>query len=88
MKIIVEGELFATYQKPEFKNKETGEITVGKHVVQLVMKNELKNGSIKNEMHDISIPDNELVKYKGKEGQKVQVPCNMFVKGELTLYGV
>jgi len=86
MKIILEGELFATYTRPEFKNKETGEVTPQKQIVQIIVKNELKNGDIKNEMHDISIPINEIGKYKGKEGQKVQVPCNIFVKGQMVLY--
>lgn len=88
MKVIIEGQLFSIFQKPEYKDKQTGEVIEGKTVLQLMIQNELKNGQVKNELHDISIPIERVKEYGDKQGKIVQVACNIFVKGELTLYGV
>jgi hypothetical protein len=53
-----------------------------------MIQNELRNGQVKNELHDISIPVERVKEYADKKGETVQVVCNLFVKGELTLYGV
>jgi hypothetical protein len=48
----------------------------------------LKNDEIKKEMLDVSIPDELVGKYKGKDGQKVQIKCNYMSKEKVTFYGV
>jgi hypothetical protein len=88
MKVIIEGGLYAIFQKPEYKDKATGEVIEGKTILQLMIQNELRNGQVKNELHDISIPVERVKEYADKKGETVQVVCNLFVKGELTLYGV
>lgn len=88
MKVIIEGQLYAIFQKPEYKDKATGEVSEGKTVLQLMIQNELRNGQVKNELHDISIPIERVKTYEDKQGETVQVTCNLFVKGELSLYGV
>lgn len=88
MKVIIEGKLFGHFIKPNFTDKLSGEVIEGKPVLQLVTQSELKNGEIKSQLIDISIPKEKLPLYKGKESQTVQVPCNIFVKGEMTIYGV
>ena len=88
MNITIEGKMLSGYQKPDYTNKESGEITKGKFVVQLMVEQKLKNDEIKNELLDVSIPNDLITKYKGKEGQPVQIKCNYMAKERVTFYGV
>ena len=86
MKVIIEGQLLSLYQAPDFKDKETGEVSIGKHKLQLLVESELSNGSVKQEMQDVSIPAEQLKDYKSKVGQKVQVPCHYVSKSQVSFY--
>ena len=88
MTVIIEGKMFGGYKKPDFTHKETGQVTEGKYIVQLMIEQKLKNGEIKNELMDVSIPKELIPKYKGKEGQVVQIKCNYMSKEKVTFYGV
>ena len=88
MTVTIEGKMLSGYQKPDFTNKDTGEISKGKFIVQLMVAQKLKNDEIKNELLDISIPSELITKYKGKEGQAVQIKCNYMAKERVTFYGV
>jgi len=88
MTVTIEGKMFSGYRKPDFTNKETGETTKGKYIVQLMVEQKLKNDEIKKEILDISIPDELISKYKGKDGQNVQIKCNYMSKDKVTFYGV
>jgi hypothetical protein len=86
MKIIIEGMLLSIYKSNDFKDKETGEVSHGKHKLQLLVENELLNGSVKNEMQDISIPDTRVKEYEAQIGKKVQVKCDFVTKGQINFY--
>lgn len=86
MKIIIEGMLLSIYKSNDFKDKETGEVSQGKHKLQLLVENELQNGSVKNEMQDVSIPDSKLKEYETQIGKKVQVKCDFVTKGQISFY--
>ena len=88
MTVTIEGKMLSGYQKPDFTNKESGEVTKGKFVVQLMVEQKLKNDEIKNELLDVSIPNELITKYKGKEGQVVLIKCNYMSKDRVTFYGV
>jgi len=88
MKAIVEGELYAIFKKDDLRNRGSAEIINSSHVLQLIIKKKLSNGSIEHELHNISIPENSVNKYKGKEGQTIQVPCNILIKGDFDLCGI
>lgn len=88
MTVIVEGKMLGGYQKPDFTDKKTGETTKGKYIVQLMTVQKLKNGEIKNELMDVSIPDELIAEYKGKENKTVQIKCNYMSKEKVTFYGV
>ena len=88
MTVTIEGKMLSGYQKPDFTNKESGEITKGKFIVQLMVEQKLKNNEIKNELLDVSIPNELISKYKGKDGQMVQIKCNYMAKERVTFYGV
>jgi len=88
MTVIIEGKMFSGFQKPDFTNKETGETTKGKFIVQLMVEQKLKNDEIKNELLDVSVPSELVTKYKDKDGQTVQIKCNYMSKEKVTFYGV
>lgn len=90
MTILVEGELLSLYQKPDFTNKATGEVKEGKHMLQLMIKQELQNSAEKMELYDISIPDNVVNLYKDKVGKTVQIRCKFYTKqnAPIVFYGV
>ena len=86
MKVTIEGILSSTFLKPDFKDKETGEVTKGKPVLQFLVDTELSNGSIKQEMQDISIPIEKLPEYKDKVGKKIQVQCSFISKSSVSFF--
>jgi phage tail sheath gpL-like len=53
-----------------------------------MVEQKLKNDEIKNELLDVSVPTELIAKYKGKEGQNVQIKCNYMSKEKVTFYGV
>ncbi|MBP6497423.1 MAG: hypothetical protein KA253_01980 [Campylobacteraceae bacterium] len=79
------GHLIALYTSSDFK-KEDGTIVPGKTKLQLLTKVTLKNGTTKNELIDISIPLEKLVKYKGKENTDVEV--DVAIIGKCNFYGI
>ena len=49
MTVTIEGKMFGGYKKPDFTNKETGEVSKGKYIVQLMVEQKLKNDEVKSE---------------------------------------
>lgn len=86
MKVTVEGLLSSIYKNNDYKDKETGEISHGKYKLQLLIENELANGSVKHEMQDITIPDSKVKEYEAQIGKKVQIKCNILGKGAVNFY--
>jgi len=86
VKVIIEGMLLSTYLKPDFRDKESGEVTKGKPVLQFLVDTELSNGSIKQEMQDISIPIEKLSEYKNQVGKKIQVKCSFLSKSSVSFF--
>ena len=86
MKAIIEGMLHSIHKSNDFKDKETGEVSHGKHKLQLLVESELQNGSVKNDMQDISIPDTRVKEYETQIGQKVQVKCDVVSKSQVSFY--
>lgn len=86
MKVIIEGKFQDYYKKPDFIDKETGDKTIGKYVLQIMVETELSNGSIKREIQDISIPDDQLEKYKSQIGKEVQVKCRYMSKSQVSFF--
>jgi hypothetical protein len=86
MKVIIEGQLLSIYKSNDFKDKETGEVSHGKHKLQLLIESELQNGSVKNDMQDISIPETRVKEFETQIGQKVQVKCDVVSKSQVSFY--
>lgn len=86
MKIIVEGLLYFIHKGNNFKDKETGEVSEGKHKLEVLVESELQGGSVKHEMQYISIPDNRLKEFESQVGKKVQVKCDVVSKSQVSFY--
>ena len=86
MKVIIEGQLLSVYKGTDFKDKETGAVSEGKHKLQLLVENELSNGSIRHEMQDVSIPLEQVKEFESQIGQKVQVKCEVLSKTQVSFY--
>lgn len=86
MKVIIEGTLMSLYKTPDFKDRESGEVSEGKHKLQILVDSELSNGSVKQEMQDISIPDDRLKEFESQVGKKVHVKCHYVAKSQVSFY--
>ncbi len=88
MMLIIKAKLLHIFTSADYTNKETGETSQGKVKLQLLAQTTLKNGEIKNELIDISIPKSDYEKYKSKIGSTVEVPVGIIAKGQITYYGI
>ncbi len=86
--LIIKAKLLHIFTSADYTNKETGETSQGKVKLQLLAQTTLKNGEVKNELIDISIPKADYEKYKSKIGTTVEVPVGIIAKGNVTYYGI
>ena len=84
--LTLKAKLLHSYKSTDFTNVETGEVTIGKNKLQLLTEVPLKNGSFRNELLSISIPNEKVSQYVGKEGKEVEVDVAYF--GKTTFYGI
>jgi len=85
--LYIKAKLLHIFTSADF-TKETGEVIAGKVKLQLLAQSTLKNGEVKNELIDISIPKDDYEKYKTKVGLTVEVPVGIIAKGQITYYGI
>ncbi|MEA2091296.1 MAG: hypothetical protein U9O83_02895 [Campylobacterota bacterium] len=79
MNVIAEVTYTNGYFKPDYKDKTTGEITLGDYVVQGQQKRELSNGSIQLENLDIPVDRSMSKMFEDKKvGDLLKVPCNVY----------
>ncbi|WP_304542896.1 hypothetical protein [Sulfurimonas microaerophilic] len=84
----------ATYKKAKLLHiftsadftKEDGSTVAGKVKLQLLETITLRNGEIKNELIDISIPKDKYNLYKDKVGSTVEVEVGII--GKCSFYGI
>lgn len=86
MKAIIEGLLYSILKNNDYKDKETGEVSVGKHKLEVIIENDLANGSIRHDMQTITIPDSRVKEFEAQIGKKVQVKCDIMSKGQISFY--
>lgn len=79
------GTLIGAYKGSDF-TKESGEVVKGKGKLQLMLDRALKDGSIKKELIDISVPMEKYETYRKELGKSVEVNVEYF--GKATFYGV
>lgn len=86
MQLILEGNLIGLFKKPDYKDKTTGEISEGKHTLQILVDTKLSNGSVKQDMQDVSIPKELVQEYEAQKGKKVQVKCSYISKSNVSFF--
>ncbi len=84
--LTIKARLLHLFKSADYTNRDTGEITLGKNKLQLLMEIPLRNGGFKNELLDISIPPEKVHLYKGKENEEVEVEVALI--GKATFYGI
>lgn len=79
MNVEISGAYQNGYAKPDFKDKESGEVKQGDYVIQIQQRKELSNGAVQLENLDIPV-DRTLEKHfiDKKIGDTVKVPCNVY----------
>ncbi|MDQ1244005.1 MAG: hypothetical protein QG559_1051 [Campylobacterota bacterium] len=79
MNVTIEGIYLNGYAKPDYKDKQTGEVSQGDFIVQIQQKKELSNGSVQMEYFDIPV-DRALEKQyaNNQTGDAVSVLCNVY----------
>ena len=86
MKVSIKGKLLSLYRSPDFKDKDSGVVSVGKHKLSILVESELSNGSVKNDVQDISIPDIQVKDYETQIGKEVNVNCSFISKSQVSFY--
>lgn len=79
------GTLLNIFTNSDF-TKEDGTVVSGKTKLQLLVKMPMRNGQSKNELHDLSIPQEKLELYRQKIGKEVEV--EVVIIGKAVFYGV
>ena len=78
--------LLNTYKSDEYKNSNTGEVTPSKNRFQMLIKKPMKNGTIKQELQDITVKDEVYNKYKDSIGKTIEIDVGYF--GQITFFGI
>lgn len=84
--ISIKAKLLHIFTSADYTNKDTQEVVKGKVKLQLLAQTTLKNGELKNELIDISIPKEKLSLYKDKVGSNVEVEVGVI--GKCSYYGI
>lgn len=82
---FVKGKQVHLFTGADF-TKEDGTVVPGKMKLQLMVQTALKNGEVKNELLDISIPKDKYAQYKDKTNSMVEVEVGLI--GKVTFYGI
>ncbi len=88
MNVIVQGQLINIFKTADFINKETGEVKEGKVKLQLMCQSILNNNERKNELFDITVPNEKISEFENKIGEQVDVKCSFFTNGNITFFGI
>ena len=79
MNVEISGMYLNGYAKPDYKDKETGEVKLGDYIVQIQQTKSLSNGAIQNEYFDIPLERDMEKRFVDKKmGDMVKVPCNVY----------
>lgn len=82
--LTLNGLVQNVFNKPESKDKETGEIRPSTENVQILAENIMPNGDKRLEMVTLKVPGGEV--YRKLIGKMVRIPVGAFVSGTTILY--
>lgn len=85
--LTLNGLVQNVFNKPESKDKETGEIRPATDNVQILAENVMQNGEKRLEMVTLKVPTGEV--YRKLIGKHVRVPVGAFIaNGSLLFYAL
>ena len=84
--VIIKAKLLHIFTSADYTNKETHEVTLGKVKLQLLVQSTLRNGELRNELLDVSIPKEKYNLYKDKVNSTVEVEVGVI--GKCSYYGI
>jgi hypothetical protein len=79
--------LLNTFKTDEYTNKDTGATTPSRSKLQLLIKKPTKNGSVRQELIDISVKDEVYNKHKDSIGKTIEIDVGYFGQG-ITFFGI
>lgn len=79
--------LHNVYQTDSYMNRETKVETPSRNKFQLMVQKPTKNGSIKQELIDLSVKDEVYSKYKDSVGKTIEVDVGYFGQN-ITFFGI
>lgn len=75
----IPGYFLNGFQKPDRKDRDTGQMVQQDYIVQIQLKTQLEDGSLQLEHLDIPIDRTMAKLYQDKKaGDLVKVPCNLY----------
>ena len=77
--LTLNGQVINVFEQPAYTDKKTGEVTAGKHRVQIMAENTLQNGQNRVELVNLTVDD--AVPYQKATGRSVRVPVGVFANG-------
>lgn len=84
--LTLKAHLLNIFTGNDFTNQQTGEVAKGKTKLQLLASVPLKNGGFKNQLIDLTIPEEKLPLYQEKINCDVEVVVGLI--GDAKFYGI
>ena len=78
--------LMNTYKSDEYTDKVSGTTTPAKNRFQMLIKKPMKNGTVRQELHDLSVKDEVYNKHKESIGKTIEIDVGYF--GQITFFGI
>ena len=85
MNVKVVGTVITCFPKPQYKDKNTGELKPIQHAVQLMVDKTLNNGAMTKEVVDVNIGDDEIGKYKSLIGKESELICKLYSSTQISM---
>ena len=79
--------LLNVYKSDEYTNKDSGTTTPSKNRFQMLIKKPMKNGTSKQELHDITVKDDVYNKHKDSIGKTIEIDVGYFGQN-VTFFGI
>ncbi len=78
--------LLNTYKSDEYTNKDSGIVTPSKNRFQMLIKKPMRNGTVRQELQDITVKEEVYNKYKESIGKTIEIDVGYF--GQITFFGI
>ena len=79
--------LLNTYKSDAYTNKDSGITTPSKNRFQMLIKKPMKNGTMKQELQDITVKDEVYNRHKDSVGKTIEVDVGYFGQN-ITFFGI